>query len=64
MLSAMPCNLLCSFLAKVQNDKVLLSLQVDFLLWLCLASHSVATLKTTKADFCFKLRFARCLVAR
>lgn len=22
-----------------------------------------ATLKTTKADFCFKLRFARCLVA-
>ena len=30
MLSATPCSLLDSFLAKVQNDKVLLSLQVDF----------------------------------
>jgi len=49
--------------AKAQNDKVLPSLQVDFLLRLRLARRPVATLKMTKADFCFKLRFARCLVA-
>ena len=36
-----------SLCAKAQNDKGVLSLQVDFLLWLRLASRLVATLKMT-----------------
>ena len=58
MLSATPCNLLCSFLAKVQNDKVLLSLQVDFFAVAmpckplgCFLSKA----QNDKIDFCFDL---------
>ena len=48
-----------SLCAKAQNDKGVLSLQVDFLLWLRLASRLVATLKMTSVwDFYFGLRHA------
>ena len=59
-----------SLSTKAQNDNAEICVDISLTLnmtnafgYALQAARSLA-LKTTKADFCFKLRFARCLVAR